>query len=70
MQLYLVGMLKIAMLLFDCKIMDLDWTIEVIVLFITIHLEIVAVILMTMILLLAVRMTLGEANIKVFKENK
>ena len=59
-------MVKLAMLLFDCKIMDLVWTIDVIVLFITIHLETVAVILINLTLLDAVNQTLSEVNIKVF----
>ena len=68
-QLYLVGMAKIAMLLFDCKITDLDWTIDVIVLFIAIHLEIAPVFLVNLTLLYALNQTLSEVNIKVFREN-
>ena len=67
---YRVGMVKIAMLLFDCKIMDLDWTIDVIVLFITIRLEIVPVTQINLTLFIAVNLTLSEVNIKEDIENK
>ena len=70
MHLYRVDMVKIAMLLFDCKKMDLDWTIDVIVLFIAIHLEIVLLILIYLSFFDAVNLTLSEVNIKVLIENK
>ena len=59
---------KIAKLLFDCKIMDIGWMIDVIVLFTSIRLVIVAVILIIFTLLNAVNLTLSAANIKVIIE--